>query len=63
MAANKTELLHECMERFGKKISRGWVDSSIKCHNEQLLETKSIPQDNPRLQVLETLPEAAIEGS
>jgi hypothetical protein len=62
MAVNKTELLHECNERFGKKITRGWVDSFVKRHNEQLVETKSIPQENPRLEVPRAFLGAAIEG-
>jgi hypothetical protein len=48
---NKTELLHECNKRFGKGITRGWVDSFVKRHAEELCETKSIPQENPRLEV------------
>jgi hypothetical protein len=61
-AVNKTELLHECNERFGKTITRGWVDSFIKRHPDQLFETKSIPQENPRLEVPRVFLEAAIEG-
>jgi hypothetical protein len=28
-AVNPPELLHECNERFGKSITRGWVDSFL----------------------------------
>jgi transposase len=62
MAVNKTELFHECNERFGKKITRGWVDSFVKRHSEQLFETKSVSQENPRLEVPRTFLEATIEG-
>jgi hypothetical protein len=53
MAVNETELLHEWNERFWKKITRGWVNSFVKCHREQLVEIKGIPR---------TFPEAGIEG-
>jgi hypothetical protein len=46
------ELLHECNKRFGKSITRGWVDSFLTRHAEQLFETKSVPQKSPRLEVL-----------
>jgi hypothetical protein len=62
MAVNKTELLHECNERFGKKITRGWVKSFVKCPCESLFETERIPQEDPRLEVPRIFLEAAREG-
>jgi transposase len=51
VAANRTELLYECNERFQKSITRGWVDSFLTRHAEQLFETKGVPQENPRFEV------------
>jgi transposase len=62
MAINKTELLHECNERFGRNITRGWVDSFLKRHADQLFETTSVPQENPRLDVPRAFLEASIDG-
>jgi hypothetical protein len=61
-AVNRTELLHECTERFGKSITRGWVDSFITGHAHERFEIKSIPQENPRLEVPRVFPEALIDG-
>jgi hypothetical protein len=61
-AVNRTELLHECTEPFGKGITRGWIDSFITGHAHQLFETKSIPQENTRLEVPRVFLEAAIDG-
>jgi hypothetical protein len=61
-AVNRTELLHECTERSGKNIPRGWVDSFVIRHAHELFETKSIPQENPRLEVPRVFLEAAIDG-
>jgi hypothetical protein len=38
------------------------VDSFVKRHAGQGFETKSIPQENPRLEVSRVVLEAAIEG-
>lgn len=62
VAVNKTELLHECNERFGRTITRGWVNSFVRRHSDKLFQTKSIPQENPRLQVPRVFLEAALEG-
>jgi hypothetical protein len=62
MAMNKTELLHECNERFERSITQRWVDSFLRRHADQLFETKSIPQKNPRLDVPRAFLEAAIDG-
>jgi hypothetical protein len=59
---NWTELLHECTERFEKSIKRGWVDPFITRHAHELFEVKSIPQENPRLEVPRVFLEAAIDG-
>jgi hypothetical protein len=39
-AVNRTELLHECIERFGKNTTRGWVDCFITRHAQELLKPK-----------------------
>jgi hypothetical protein len=36
---------------LGKSIIKGWVDSFLAVHAEQFVETKSVPQENPRLEV------------
>jgi hypothetical protein len=61
-AVKKTELLHECHGKFGKKITRDQVDSFAKRRAEELVETKRVPQENPRLEVPPVLLETAIEG-
>jgi hypothetical protein len=50
-AVNRTKLLNHCIEQFGKHITRGWVDSFLIRHTDTLFETKSVPQENPRLEV------------
>jgi hypothetical protein len=62
-AVNRTELLHECTERFGKNITRGWCDSFLARHAHDLFETKSIPQENPRLEVPRVFLETAVDAS
>jgi hypothetical protein len=61
-AVSKTELLHEYNEKFRQKITRRPVDSFVKHHADEFVETKSIPQENPRLEMPRALPEAPIEG-
>jgi hypothetical protein len=61
-AVNRTELLHECTERFEKSITRGWIDSLITRHARELFETKNVPQENPRLRVPRVFLEAVIDG-
>jgi hypothetical protein len=60
-AVNRTELLNKCIERFGKSITRGWVYSFLIRHSDELFETKSVPQENPRLEVPRGFLEAAIQ--
>jgi hypothetical protein len=60
-AVNRTELLHECNKRFGRSITRGWVDSFLTRHAKQLFETKSVPQENPRLEVPRVFLQAGID--
>jgi hypothetical protein len=62
VAVNRTELLHECNERFGKRITKGWVDSLLTRHAEQLFETKSIPQENPRFEVPRVFLQVGLDG-
>jgi hypothetical protein len=61
-AVNKTELLHQVTTRFGAHITRGWVDSFIEHHSEELYQTKSIPQENPRLEMPRVSLDAAIDS-
>jgi hypothetical protein len=61
-AVNRTELLHECTERFEKSSTPGWIDSFITRKAHEFFETKSIPQENPSLEVPRVFPEAAIDG-
>jgi hypothetical protein len=61
-AINRTELLHERNERFGKSITRRWIDSFLTRYAEQLFETKSGPQDNRRLEVPRVFPYAGLDG-
>jgi hypothetical protein len=56
------ELLHYCVKRFGRHITRGWVDSFVTRHAAELCETKSVPQENPRLDVPRVFLEAEIEA-
>jgi hypothetical protein len=37
---NRTGLLHECTEWFGKSITRGWANFFITRHAHELVETK-----------------------
>jgi hypothetical protein len=59
---NRTELLNEYIERFGKSITRGWFDSFFIRHADKSFETKSVPQENPRLEMPRDFLEAAIEA-
>jgi hypothetical protein len=47
----RTDLLHYCQEKFSSPVSRGWVNSFISRHLDELSEVKSTPQENPRLEV------------
>jgi hypothetical protein len=40
-AVNRTKLSHEFTERFGKSMTRGWVNSFITRHAHKLFETKA----------------------
>jgi UDP-2,3-diacylglucosamine pyrophosphatase LpxH len=61
-AVNRTELLHGYSERFGKSMTRTRIDSFITGHTHELFETKSIPQEYPRLKVPLVFLEAAIDA-
>jgi hypothetical protein len=47
----RTDLKHHCEVKYSRSISRGWVDSFILRHREDLFETKSTPQEEVRLEV------------
>jgi hypothetical protein len=59
---NQTELLYERNERFRKNYIRGWVDSFLTRHAEQLFEIKSVLQEKPRLEVPRVFLQAALDG-
>jgi transposase len=61
-AINQTELLHECNERFGNSITRGSADSFLTRQAEQLFKTKSVPQENPKLEVLRVFLQVGLDG-
>jgi hypothetical protein len=61
VAVNRTEFLHKCNERFGKIITRGWVDSFLTRHAKQLFEIKSVPYENPRFEVLRVFLQARLD--
>jgi hypothetical protein len=48
---SRTEVRHYCSLKFKTEITKGWVDSFIGRHLAQLIETKSMPQEEPRLKV------------
>jgi hypothetical protein len=54
VAVNRTELLHKCNERFGKSITKGWVDSFLTRHANQLFETKKFHKRIQDLKFLES---------
>lgn len=60
-AIGRTELLDYTNSVLGEAVTRGWVDSFIHRHTAGLFETKSLPQENPRLQVPRIFLERAIE--
>jgi hypothetical protein len=62
VAVHRTELLHKCNERFGKSITRGWVGSFLTRHAEQLFETKTVLQENPRPEVPRVFLQAGLNG-
>jgi hypothetical protein len=61
VAVNRTELLYECNKRFWKSITRGWGDSFLTRQATQFLETKSVPQENPRLEIIRVFLQAGFD--
>jgi hypothetical protein len=47
----QTDIHHYCQAKYPVSISRGWVDSFILRHRNDLAETKSTPQEDTRLEV------------
>jgi hypothetical protein len=62
LAVNRAEILHECNERFGESITKGWVDSFRTRHAKQLFETKRALQENPRLELPRVFLQAWLHG-
>jgi transposase len=50
-AVNRTELLEICITNLGTAITRGWADSFLSRHADEIFETKSSPQKNQRLEM------------
>jgi hypothetical protein len=48
---NRIGILHCCITKFGKVMTRGQVDSFLIRHKDELAETISKPQEDARLQV------------
>jgi hypothetical protein len=47
----QTDLIHYCQVKYSCSISRGWVNSFVLRHREDLREVKSTQQEHPRLEV------------
>jgi hypothetical protein len=50
-AVTRTDIQNYCREICKIEVTRGWVDSFISRHSAELIERKSSPQNEPRLQV------------
>jgi hypothetical protein len=50
-AVTRTDIKNYCFKVYPFQASRGWVDSFILRHCDELTEKKSSPQEEPRLQV------------
>jgi hypothetical protein len=49
--STRTYILHYCSGKFGEAVTRGWMDSFLIRHKDNLAETISKPQGDARLQV------------
>jgi hypothetical protein len=47
----KTEIKNYCTTQLKVPVTRGWVNSLVRCHSDQVFKTKSTPQEQQRLQV------------
>jgi hypothetical protein len=47
----KTEIMDHCTAEFKIKFTRGWVNSFVLRHSDDVIQTKSAPQEDQRLQV------------
>jgi hypothetical protein len=47
----RTDLRHYCQVKDSILISRGWIESFILRHRDDLTETKTMPQEGRRLKV------------
>jgi hypothetical protein len=50
-AVRRTNIVNHCREVCKIELRRGWVDSFISHQSAELIEKKSSPQEEPRLQV------------
>jgi hypothetical protein len=49
------DLRHHCETKYSRSVGRGRVDSFILRHRNNLADTKSTPQEDPRLEVIRIL--------
>jgi hypothetical protein len=49
--STRADIFHYCACKFGKVITRGWVDSFVIGHNDYLAETTSKPHEDLCLQI------------
>jgi transposase len=49
----KTEIKDYCIAQLKVPITRGWVNSFVRRHSDEIFKTKSAPQEQQRLQVLQ----------
>jgi hypothetical protein len=49
--STRTDILHYCSGKFGKAITRRWVDPFLIIHKDGLTETIRKPQKDARLQI------------
>jgi hypothetical protein len=47
----RTNICHYCEVKYSHPVSRGWVNSFVLQHAEDLIETKSLAQEETRLEV------------
>jgi hypothetical protein len=47
----RTEIRHDRETKYTVPITHGWVESFILRHQSELIETKSKPQEEPRLEI------------
>jgi hypothetical protein len=51
-----------CTSQFKASITRGWVNSFILRHPDKVMQTKSVPQDQKRLQESQMFPDRTVQN-